>query len=90
VEYGQTDDITDASYQLGVNKLELLLKTIRFSRLQPNEFRACVRDTFWEHSVVTGLFVQGMAKEKGIVPGFGLSRLGIRQVGGGRIFASPF
>ena len=66
--YRRTNDITDASYQLGTEKLEQLLKTIRFSKLLPDEFPAygTVRDSFWEHSVVTGLFVQKMAWDRQI------------------------
>jgi HD-like signal output (HDOD) protein len=66
--YRRTNDITDASYQLGTEKLEQLLKTIRFSKLLPNEFPAygTVRDSFWEHSVVTGLFMQKMAQDRQI------------------------
>ncbi len=66
--YRPTNDITDASYQLGTEKLEKLLKTIRFSKLLPDDFPAygMQRDAFWEHSIVTGLFVQKMAKDRQI------------------------
>ena len=66
--YRQTNDIIDASYQLGATKLEQLLKTIRFSKLVPKEFPAygTERDGFWEHSIITGLFVQKIARDKSI------------------------
>jgi HD-like signal output (HDOD) protein len=66
--FRRTNDIVDASYQLGARRLEQLLKTIRFSKLLPGELHAygTSRDAFWEHSIVTGLFTQIMAKKSNL------------------------
>jgi class 3 adenylate cyclase len=62
------DDVFSACLRLGIEEVRKLLDTIKFSSLVPSSFAAygTTKDSFWEHSVLCGIFCDELAKKSGI------------------------